>query len=165
MNRVPPTRRLSSGTLILKRVVPLLMCVALVVVSVSVWLQGDPWSAVFVLALGGVFVYVHSVLMRDVVGEVLDGGDYLLVRQAGIEESVPLTEVEEVKEPLWPLWGMPRIELVRRAPGALGRVIAFIPRSHNWIPFQESALTLELRGRARQARLGCRGERPSSSPV
>lgn len=47
-----------------------------------------------VLAVFGYFVWKHFVL--DLVDEVYDGGNYLLIRKAGEEVRVPLSEIINV---------------------------------------------------------------------
>jgi hypothetical protein len=151
MNRLPPTRRLSIGTLFYKRVFPVFFVVGgIVAVGFGLWnatmRAGSFMEVIPFVGVTAVGFAIIRFVAADLADEVLDGGDYLLVRKDGIEERVPLTEIETVTESIWNK-RPPRLELVRRSAGKLGRVIAFIPTNYSVAPFSKSALFYELTDR------------------
>ena len=89
---------------------------------------------------------IMRVMISGFADQVLDGGDFLRVRQGDVEEDIVFDEIEAVKEPMWTR-RPPRIEILRTTSGKLSRAITFIPIEYSWIPFKKSALTLELEER------------------
>ena len=152
MNRVPPTRVLSSNPLIFKRVLPWLCGVVLAISAVLPFITVPISDAIFVAGIGCFGMLISRMVGRQFADEVRDGGDYLRVRDGHVQEDIPLIEIESVKEPILMGRRLARIELVLNAPGKLGRAIAFIPIESSLIPFQKSALTRELEERVERAR-------------
>lgn len=158
MNRVPPTRCLSIGTLFYKKVVPV-MWVTLVVVlaAITAWraATGAPEYSPLEFVPLMVFAVIAFVWTRltasGLADEVFDGGDHLVVRVGGAEERVTLGEIDDVKESRF-IKQPPQIELVLRHPGRFGRVIAFVPTGYTIVPLAKSPLFYELKGRISEAR-------------
>lgn len=71
------------------------------------------------------------------------------MRIGNAEEVILMREIESVHESIWSR--QPRIELLLKYPGRLGRVIVFIPARYTLIPFSRSALFYELEERIRNA--------------
>ena len=168
MNRLPPTRRLSVGTTLYKRVVPwLFLAGGTLALATAGWdaLTGgqsihEHWPFA---AVGAVGYLVMRLIGAELADEVLDGGDYLVVRKDGIVEQVPLAEIEEIKESIWQRQP-PRVELVLRAPGTFGRVITFIPINYTLVPLMRSPLTYELRDRVARASRESRAVKSRHTP-
>ena len=156
MNRHPANRRLSVEMRFYKTVFPwILLLAAVLAVVLMMWsaITGEP-RAFEILPLAivlGVLYLLTRVLGADLADEVLDGGDHLVVRQGEIVEQVPLGEIEAVKESIWQRHGPPRIELVLKTPGKLGRVIAFVPVNYTLMPLTRSPMTYELSDRVERA--------------
>ena len=168
MNRVPPARALSRGTLFYKKVFPLVwLGAAAFVAAGTLWRMASgadaPFEWVPFLGVAVVGYVITRLVGSELADEVLDAGDHLRVRKGAIEIDVPLREIEGVKESLLQKQP-PRIELLLKAPGPFGRVIAFIPSRDSLMPFTRSQLTYELRervGRAQQEPVHSRsGRRP-----
>ena len=155
MNRVPPTRRLSVGTLFYKRVFPTVFLAAgIVAMGIGAWKAiagaGNIFEVLPFVAAMAVGYAIIRLMSSGTADEVLDGGDYLFVRKDGIDEHVPLADIETVTESLWNRQP-PKLELVLRAPGKLGRVISFVPANFSTAPFSRSALYFELSDRVARA--------------
>ena len=152
MNRVPPKRRLSIGTLFYRRVAPVFFLGASAIIVGLTATIGTPsvMDVVPILVEMGVGYAIMQFIASDLADEVLDGGDHLVVRKDGVEELVSFIEIEEVKESIWHR-GPPRVELVLRAPGRLGRVIVFTPLKYSLVPFERSAVYYELTDRVARA--------------
>jgi hypothetical protein len=150
MNRVPPTRVLSNNPIFFKRVIPWLFGMAMVILVPFLIADDRVGEALFFAGICAFGFLITRVMGRQFADEVLDGGDFLRIRDGDIREDVPLHAIEAVKEPMWNR-RVPRIELLLKAPGQLGRVIAFIPVESSWVPFQKSALTQELEDRVERA--------------
>jgi hypothetical protein len=152
MNRIPPTRRLSTGTLFFKKVFPPLMIAAAIVVPVLRVIQtGGLLEALPIGAALFAAYFVTRSIGAGLADEVLDGGDHLIVRKDGTELEVPLREIEAVKESRF-VRNPPRVELLLKAPGPLGGVITFIPSSYSVVPFTTSEITRELSRRLEAGR-------------
>ena len=100
------------------------------------------------LGLGAMSAFVF-----DLADEVLDGGDYLVVRKGRHQQRVELSEIVSVSDVRF--GNPPRVTLRLARPGKLGRDIAFIPsqqlrRLLN--PFGRSAIAADLMERVDAAR-------------
>jgi len=155
MNRVPPARTLSRGTLFYKKVLPIVWVgVAVSLGATTLWrmLTGadSPFELMPMLGVVVIEYLITRFVGSDLADEVLDAGDHLRVRKGAIEIDVPLAEIEGVRESLFQKQP-PRIELLLKAPGPFGRVIAFIPSRYSLMPLTRSELTYELRERVDRA--------------
>jgi hypothetical protein len=84
---------------------------------------------------------------------VYDGGDHLLIRRGGVEESVPLSSIKEVLD--WTFFRPPRITLRFDTPGKFGPKIAFLPATGVTLsPFAASSVADDLIKRVRASRSG-----------
>ena len=91
--------------------------------------------------------------VADLADEVVDHGDWLLVRRGAVEEKVLLTDIAQVNDS--GRGDSPRIVLRLVKPGRLGRQIAFIPQqSAGWSinPFAKTEIGEDLITRVEQAR-------------
>jgi hypothetical protein len=64
-------------------------------------------------------------LIFDLVDEVWDDGDALIVKNGGVEERVPLTNIMNIGYST--MTNPPRVTLTLRDPGAFGKEITFSP--------------------------------------
>jgi len=158
MNRVPPTRRLSIGTLFYKKIVPIVWAVFVAVLAaITVWrlltaaAEYSPFELVPLIIVGLIGFMWTRLVASGLADEVFDGGDHLVVRQGGTEERVALAEIEDVRESRF-MNQPPQIELVMRHPGRFGRVIAFVPTGYSFVPLTKSSLFYELTQRIAMAR-------------
>ena len=152
MNRYPPTRRLSTGTLFFKKVFPKVMIAGAILIPIVSLIE--PGRVLESLPISGALVAMY--LITRVIGdgladEVLDGGDHLSVRKDGLAVDVPFNQIEAIKESIW-VRNPPRVELVLKASGPLSRVVAFIPASYSLVPFERSAIFHELTQRLEMSR-------------
>ena len=103
-----------------------------------------------ILALVIGFVVMRK-LVWDLADEVLDGGDYLVVKKGRIEERVPLSNIMNVSATT--MVNPPRIELRLVDPGRLGDRIAFSPVKNATLnPFARNAVAEDLIVRVDRAR-------------
>ena len=158
MNRLPPARRLSIGTLFYKRVVPIVWAAFVVALAaITVWRlvtaasDYSPFELVPLMIVGLIAFMWTRLVGSGLADEVFDGGDHLVVRQGGAEARVALGEIDEVKESRF-MKQPPQIELVMRHPGRFGRVIAFVPTGYTFVPLTKSPLFYELTQRIAVAR-------------
>jgi hypothetical protein len=98
-----------------------------------------------------VLIVVMKKLVWDLADEVLDGGDYLVVKKGRIEERVPLSNIMNVSATT--MVNPPRIELRLVEPGRLGERIAFSPvKNASLNPFARNAVAEDLIVRVDRAR-------------
>jgi hypothetical protein len=142
-------RRISSGmTFFHKRIFPLIALVFLLVfffVSLRAALVGGrapplPFLLfpIFMLVVGFFFL---KKLVFDLADEVWDAGDSLIVRNAGREERIALSEVMNVSYTAF--MNPPRVTLTLRGTGSARREISFLPPVR-FIPFAKSPIILDL---------------------
>jgi hypothetical protein len=127
-------RRISSQwTFFYKRVFPVLWfgviaCLILVELSAS---RRTPFEAVPILTAPVMMIIVgYAVFRRLILGltdEVWDDGDALIVKNAGVEERVPLSNIMNVGYSMFT--NPERITLTLREPGPLGKEVTFMPLS------------------------------------
>lgn len=111
----------------------------------------NPMSVVLAVGVIALAVVIQRAMIRHLADEVVDGGEYLLVRSDGIEEKVMLRDVLTVRRGFGN--NPERLILTLRRPGRLGDTIAFIPKGVRWFPYVEHPLGYELRTRAELSRL------------
>ena len=148
--------KISSGrTSFSKRGLPILLFGIVGIVVIGELLSGVLEKSPMVLAGPVVMVAFGYILMKklvwDLVDEVYDGGDYLLVRNRGVEERVPLSGIMNVNAST--MTNPPRITLRLVKPGKFGNEIAFSPvRPFTLNPFARSQLADDLIVRVDRAR-------------
>jgi len=156
MSNTLPPRRLSSGTLFYKKVIPWLWAAGMaMVVAIMGWRLAagapsplEPWPY---LAVCAVALTITKVAASGMVDEVIDAGSHLVVRVGKDEQRVALAEIDAVKESLY-LRQPHRIELVLSSPGKFGRTITFVPSGFLPFPFMRTELFHELKRRVAAAR-------------
>jgi hypothetical protein len=123
-------KRISSkGTLFYKRLFPLLWFGILTFIVVSMLLEsgrthGANLPAVIVPIVMAAFGYIIlRQLVFNLVDEVWDDGDALLVRNAGVEERIPFTNI--INLGFSSLIRPQRVTLTLRQPGLFGKDITF----------------------------------------
>jgi hypothetical protein len=149
-------KRISSGqAYLLKWFLPLVFLLAAVLGPVMAWLThpdhvppGIVIAPLLMLAIG---YFVMRNLVWDLADQVLDGGDYLVVKKGRIEERVPLSNIMNVSATT--LVNPPRIELRLAEPNRLGERIVFSPaRNRSLNPFARNAIAEDLIVRVDRAR-------------
>lgn len=151
-------KRISRNHTFYTRVYPALLCVALLVFTIEwgidVAFNGSDRSVVEVLVAwaAGAFMsglaWLHTHGLAD---EVLDAGDYLIVRMGAKSARVFIADIEAVHESV--LSNFHRVELKLTWPGPLGSVITFLPAGHLsfLIPFVHSVVAEDLTRRVARA--------------
>ena len=147
------TRISSKQTFFMKRVFPFAFLVLLAIPAALGFVVKPPQPQLFIMPL--VTLPVLYIVMRklvwDLVDEVYDGGDYLLVRNAGREERIPLSNIMNVSSTL--MVNPPRVTLRLVTPGRFGKEITFSPaRPRTLNPFARNAVADELIERVYKAR-------------
>jgi hypothetical protein len=90
-------------------------------------------------------------LAWDLADEVYDCGDYLVVRKAGEEDNIALSNIMNVSASL--LLNPPRITLKLVQPGKFGSEIAFTPiKAFTFNPFAKDQVSEDLIVRVDEAR-------------
>lgn len=96
--------------------------------------------------------FLFKQLIFDLVDQAWDAGDYLLFKNKGVEETVPLTNIMNVSYTV--IMNPPRVTLTLRTPSRLGKEITFSPpTSMNPLnSFKKSPIIDELIQRVDRAR-------------
>ena len=93
--------------------------------------------------------------MADLADQVYDGGDYLLIRKDGREETVLFSNILNVDFTIHRRGAAPRIALTLRTPGKFGNEITFAPpRRFSWGFTSRCDLADDLLSRAEKAGSG-----------
>lgn len=149
-------KRISSrGTFILKRVFPIVWFgfLALFAVAASTVMEKSGRFDVMFLTVPLVMMvfgyFIFKRLIFDLVDEAWDAGEYLVFKNGGIEETVPLTNIMNVNGST--LTNPPRVTLTLRVPSRLGNEITFSPPA-SMNPFKKSPIIDELIQRVERAR-------------
>jgi len=123
-------KRISSRSSVLyKRVFPTLWFGFLAFIGLSTYLGGaiqrNPLVVIVPCVMAVFGYFIMKKLLWDLVDEVLDGGDFLVVRNRNQEDRIPLSNIMNVSATT--LVNPPRITLRLIAPGKFGSEIAFSP--------------------------------------
>lgn len=125
--------KISSGsTFFIKRVLPALFFgipIGAMILALFEENRGGLWMwSVFMLTFLAVAFMNWRSATKDLVDEVLDRGDFLLVKNAGEEVKVPLADIVQI-DVMPPNSSRPRLALNLLEPGRFGKRIVFSPRS------------------------------------
>lgn len=101
------------------------------------------------ILMAGFGYFLMKRLVFDLVDEAWDAGDYLILKNKGIEETVRLDNIMNVSSTM--LVNPPRVTLTLRTPGRLGKEITFSPPP-SMNPFKKSPIVEELIQRVDAAR-------------
>lgn len=148
--------RISSRmTLVYKYVFPLFWFGFLAIFVVTWIVQGtlakEPIFLIFPCLMVVVGAFAFRRLVWDLADVVLDGGDYLLVRNRGSEERISLSNIMNVSSSS--LVNPPRITLRLINQGSMGPEIAFSPlRPFTFNLFARNAVADDLITRVHNAR-------------
>ena len=146
-------RRVSSkATVYYKRVFPILFFGILFLVTLGPELMAmlagpraaQPAPLPFLILPAAMAAFAYFIMKRlvfDLVDEVWDDGDSLIVRNAGKEERIPLTEIRNVSYSV--LVNPPRVTLSLRQPNNLGSEVTFCAPLQ-LVPFSTSPIINEL---------------------
>jgi hypothetical protein len=123
---------ISRGTLFYMRALPILWVAFMLVVTVSIArdiVRGSSTASLSALlpfwAIGVLGYVINRFFTFGLADEVLDAGDHLVIRIGATSTRVAIADIESVSE--FPFSRPRRITLRLWRPGALGRVIAFLP--------------------------------------
>jgi hypothetical protein len=114
-------------------------------------LQQAPMFVVFpcMAAIGGYYAWKASI--QDLMDEVYDCGDYLLIKKAGQEDTVLLSNINYVRFSNVRGGGQPRIHLILDVPGKFGAEILFVPPQNLLAP-RTNRIADDLVARVNEAR-------------
>ena len=149
--------RISSGwTRFHKKIFPLFWFGSLAVFAANalvnsrdnqLWWPFIAWA----ILIAGIGFYFWKKLTWALADEVLDGGDFLLVRKGGDEERVPLSTVMHVDAPSY--LRPQRITLRLVKPGKFGSELSFaLPSRFSFSPFSKHPIAEDLIVRVDRAR-------------
>lgn len=144
----------SRATLFNKRLFPVIWFGTLALTSLAMIasaLKGGPsnvpWPALIVPALMFYFGYqLMKKLVFDLVDEVWEEPGALLVRNAGLEQRIPFSNIEEIDYQY--LSNPPRVTLRLREAGQFGESLAFMP-PQQWRFFRKHPKIVDLIARVR----------------
>jgi hypothetical protein len=148
-------KRISSrSTFFLKRVFPVLWFGFIVIFALLFYVAPET-PPLLDFAAPALMAVVGYVVMKkflwDLADEVLDGGDFLVVKYRGREESIPLANIMNVNATM--LVNPPRITLRLDVPGKFGNEVTFSPlRPFSLNPFARCTIADDLIVRVDQAR-------------
>jgi hypothetical protein len=137
----------SSQTFIHKRVFPVAwfgFVTVFLVVGVAIMgfqKRFEPMMVVVPIFMLVVGYFVMRLLVFDLVDEVWDDGDALVVRNRGVEETIPLKDIINVNYS--GMTNPQRVTLTLREPGPFGAEITFSP-PRSWFPFKQPQLVTDL---------------------
>lgn len=141
----------SNSTVIAKRITPILSFGLLGFILLVSLLhprngpQPDPALAI-PLAMGAIGYFLMRCLAFDLMDEVYDNGDSLIVRNAGLEEIIPLRNIENVRSSLQNR--PPRITISLKQPCQFGKEVSFFP-PRTFVLFGQHPLAVDLLKRAK----------------
>jgi hypothetical protein len=150
------TRLSSKATFFYKRIFPVLF-IGLLVIFLAVPLLRSidagrypppPFFAAPLIALI-VFFFLMKKLVFDLVDEVIDEGDYLLVKNGGREDRIALSDIVNINYQT--MTSPPRVTLSLREPSVFGKDITFCAPLR-FIPFSTSPVIGQLIARVDEAR-------------
>ena len=146
------TRISSRFTTFHKRIFPAIPLVAAAAIFLGeLFKHGLTGNTLIGPFLMGLFSLGIGFRMWDLVDEVYDCYDHLLVKNHGLEEAIPLSNVMNVSASMSPNYR--RITLRLAEPCAFGREIAFWPGTDFSLnPFSRSSFVDELIDRVDRAR-------------
>ena len=154
------TRLSSKATFFYKRVFPALFIAFLVVFIAVPLLRGAdagtyPPAPFFIAPLIAliIFLFLMKRLVFDLVDEVVDHGDYLLVRNGGREDRIALSDIMNINYQT--LSSPPRATLSLRKPSVFGSKVTFCPPIR-LVPLSSSPVIDKLIARVDAARRGDR---------
>jgi hypothetical protein len=111
----------------------------------------NPFLVVFPLLLAVFGFLLMKFLLWDLVDEVEDHGDYLVVRNRGEQERIPLSNITRVSGTM--MVNPPRVTLRLAKAGKFGDQIVFTPvMRFRFNPFAKHPITEELSARVDRAR-------------
>ncbi len=141
-------KRISSRwTFFYKRIVPVICFGSLTfIIFTAAWTgeinrPGATIAVIMFIFMGFFFYFLMRRVIFDLVDEAWDVGNYLLFKNKGIEETVPLTNIMNVSYTV--LINPPRVTLTLRTPSRFGREITFSPPA-SMNPFKKSPIIDEL---------------------
>jgi len=146
------TRISSQTTFFYKRVFPIMWFGFLAVFLVIALLGGgSPFPFVLVpVLMGGFGYFFFKRFVFDLADEVLDGGDYLVVKKAGEEARVALRDIVNVSYAA--LQNPSRVTLSLHSPCMFGDEISFVVPATFGAPFRKSPIVADLIKRVDDAR-------------
>lgn len=139
----------------MKRVFPPLLYACLGIAAILGALEGKASDPTYFLgiAVAAAAVYVFQrLLVRDTADEVVDLGEYLMVRRGGTRDRIDVANILKVDASVNLSPPLVTLHLVK--PGKFGRLVSFIPAGGNMNPVGGHPLVAELMRRAHESRSG-----------
>lgn len=116
-------------------------------------LQKAPFFLIVIAALGVGGYFFTRQSQQNLVDEVDDGGQYLVLRKGGEEDTVLLSNITSVNFSTDRRGAMPRITLTLASPSKFGNVVVFAPPPQfYWSYPHTNKIADDLRARAEKAR-------------
>ncbi len=146
-------KRISSrGTYFYKKVFPFIWFGFLAIfLCIAIFGRAPTFPFVLlpiVMATFGYFLFRK--LLFSLADEVIDGGDYLIVKKGTEQERIALRDIMNVS--YTSVQNPPRVTLTLRRPGVFGDEIAFALRSRFAAPFRKDPIVVDLIKRIDEAR-------------
>lgn len=119
-------RQISKKPILLKWVFPLFWFGLLGLVTVAGIAEGrtHPMAIIMPVLMAAIGFVIMKKFVWDLADEVLDGGDFLVIRKGGLKQKVYLSDIINIEH--MGLSSPPRITLLCRTPGPLGTELAFV---------------------------------------
>ena len=157
------TRLSSKATFFYKRIFPVFFIGALVVfIAVPLWRGADfgsyPPLPFFIapVIMGVIFFVIIKKIIFDLVDDVVDQGDYLLVKNGGREDRIALVDIMNIN--YQSMMSPPRVTLSLRQPSIFGSQVSFCAPLR-FVPFSTSPVIDKLIERVDAARRAPTGRR------
>ena len=149
-------KRISSNQVFfMKRFLPALLVVIAFAPVLLMYSQSGtfhPGAAMPAVLIVCVLAVIYPKLVWSLADEVLDGGDYLLVKRGRLEDRIAFSDIMNVSASV--MVNPPRITLRLARPSKFGDEVTFSPlRSMTLNPFARSAIAEDLIVRADAARV------------
>ncbi len=117
--------KISANLFMQRRVLPVYFALLLGAAAVGTIVARSP--AVLAVLAAAVFGYfVHRYFVGSLVDEVRDGGSFLLVRKGDLEQRIELRDIVNVS--FQSFVNPPRVSLLLRTAGPLGKEVVFSPK-------------------------------------
>lgn len=139
----------------MKRVFPPLFYACLGIAATLDVLEGKAFDPTYILgfAVAAAAIYVFQrLLVTDTADEVVDLGEYLMVRRGGTRDRIDLANILKVDASMNLSPPLVTLHLVK--PGKFGRLVSFIPAGGTVNPVGRHPLVAELMRRAHESRSG-----------
>jgi hypothetical protein len=148
-------QRISRDTFFIKRIFPFMwfgfLAFFLFIGLATAEIRRDPEFFLVPIAMGLFGYFFFKKMLWDLADEVLDEGDWLVVRIRREEERIPLSNIMNVSYAN--MMSPQRVTLTLRTPCRFGKEVSFAS-PQTWVPFGRSQVVDDLIERVDAARVG-----------